>query len=323
MGYNISVKDADKASKWTVFLLVDLKIVFIITFVYISVVNLISTTANNEATTDVNSNDTFTVTAEHTNVNVSFIGDAVLWNCRNHSVTKRYYQVLYWMLIISFLAALVAFSLVKMSILINAVHGKTYLWHIAIVQFIQKIGSTDKSKQSINKSEALNKAKYYRKKLEEENERKTFNHYNCCRLSTLCITSCIILPFGLFIAFTAYDLHPLSCILTDIEENIEYTRVADCNTDFEGMVKIKFSDCMTIYQKIALVLLSILGFVYFINILSFYVCNFQIIEMYKDDLKNDDSLHKNDQLTKSDELNINPHDSEDHLNENSGLAIDN
>ena len=102
MGEGIPVEDVDKASKWTVFILVDLKIVFIITFVYISVVNLISTTANNEASTDVNSNNTFTVTAEHRNVNISFIDDAVLWNCRDHSETKRYYQVLYLMLIVSF-----------------------------------------------------------------------------------------------------------------------------------------------------------------------------------------------------------------------------
>ena len=319
MGYTIPVKDADKASKWTVFLLVDLKIVFIITFVYISVVNLISTTANNEATTDVNSNNTFTVTAEHANVNVSFIGDAVLWNCRNHSVTKRYYQVLYFMLIISFLAALLAFFCVKLNILCNAVHGKTYLWHIAVVQSVKENKGTD------DENQALNIARNYRKKLEEESEIKNFNSYNnCIRLLTLFINSCII-PIGLFLAFTAYDLHPLSCILTDIEENIEYTRAENCNTDLEGMVKIKFPKCLTIYQITALVLLFILGIVYGFNILFFYSSNFSIINLYKKniDLKKDDSLHINSedkteqvQQKESAERNINLNDSRDKTKEN-------
>lgn len=140
----IPVEDIDKVSKWTVFVLVDLKIVFIITFVYVSVVNLISTTANNEASTDVNSNNTFTVTTEHTDVNVSFIDDAVLWNCRDHSETKHYYKVLYLMLIGSFVFSVAAFTIVKWNILYSAVHANSYLWHIAIVQSIQKKAANEK-----------------------------------------------------------------------------------------------------------------------------------------------------------------------------------
>ena len=94
-GFEIPVENVDKASKWTSFVLVDLKIVFIITFVYVSAVNLISTTANNEATIDVNYNGTFNVTTEHINVNVDCIDDAVLWSCRHHSMTKNYYKILY------------------------------------------------------------------------------------------------------------------------------------------------------------------------------------------------------------------------------------
>ena len=108
---------------------------------YVSVVNLISTTANNEATTDIHSNNTFSVTTQHTNVKVSFIDDAVLWNCRDQSVTRSYYRILYLMLIGSFSFALVTLTIVKWKILCSAEHSYTYLWRIAVVHCIwDKVG---------------------------------------------------------------------------------------------------------------------------------------------------------------------------------------
>jgi len=49
-GFSLENQKINKASKWTIFLLVDLRTVFIITYVFITVVNLISATANSEAT---------------------------------------------------------------------------------------------------------------------------------------------------------------------------------------------------------------------------------------------------------------------------------
>ena len=266
----IPVEGVDKVSKWTVFLLVDLKIVFIITFVYISVVNLISTTANNEASTDVNSNNTFTVTTEHTNVNVSFIDDAVLWNCRDHSQTKRYYQVLYSMLIGSFGFALVTFTIVKLNILFSAIHGHTYLWHIAIVQSIRK------EIQVADQGQAKRKAKIYRKLLENECKVTIPTKYSCCRLFTLFINS-FILPIGIFLAFTTYDLHPLSCISKG-KELIEYTRAANATA---GTVEIRFPDGMKAYRAVAVGSLFLLGYVFVICIICFYNSNFKITEEYE------------------------------------------
>ena len=64
-GFNLDNKKITKASKWTIFFLIDLRAVFTIIYVYISVVNLISTTANSEATRDSNSMASFNVTPEH------------------------------------------------------------------------------------------------------------------------------------------------------------------------------------------------------------------------------------------------------------------
>ena len=288
MGDNIEipVEDFDKASKWTAFVLVDLKIVFIITFVYVSVVNLISTTANNEASTDVNCNNTFTVTTELTDMNVSFIDDAVLWNCRDHSETKRYYKVLYLMLIGSFGFALAAFTIVKWNVLYSAVHGKSYLWHIAIVQSIQKkvaneindASTTDEAATKI----AKRKAKIYRRLLEKECKITIPEHLNGYRLLTLFINSCI-LPIGIFLAFTTYDLHPLSCISEEREDFIEYTMAAN---DTGGTVEIQLPDSIKTYRIVAVTLLVILGCIFAFNITHFYKYNFKIIEKYEEEVEN-------------------------------------
>ena len=84
--------------------------------------------------------NTFTVTSQpgHQNVTVEFIDDAVLWNCRDHSVTKSYYKHLYGLLIGSFAFALVSFMFTKVTILCASVHGYTYLWHVVVVRSIQK-----------------------------------------------------------------------------------------------------------------------------------------------------------------------------------------
>ena len=274
--FKIPVDDVDKASKWTAFVLVDLKIVFIITFVYVSVVNLISTTANSEASTDVNCNGTFTVTAKHSNVKVSFIDDAVLWNCRDHSETKRYYQILYFMLILSFGLALAALTIVKWNILCNAVHGHTYLWYIAVVQCVRNSAGT-----ATNEDTTMD-AKLYRKLLETECSIEVPKGYNWCRLLTLFISSCII-PTAIFLSFTTYDLHPLSCLSAEGENLIEYTRMT--NDMKTGTVEIRFPDSIRTYRIVAIVVLIILGLGFFINTLVFYGCNFKIIENFKIQVK--------------------------------------
>ena len=129
----------DKASKWTVYFLIDLRVLFIITYVYISVIYSISTTANSEANADVNSMILFNVTSQpnHTNVMVSHIDDALLWNCRKHSVTKEYYIGLYYMLLAAFTAILVMLTITKLAILIGNRRGISHLWKIAVVQYLQ------------------------------------------------------------------------------------------------------------------------------------------------------------------------------------------
>ena len=133
----------ERASKWTVYFLIDLRVVFIISYVYISVIYLISTTANSEANADVNSMQLFNITSQpnHTNVIVSHIDDALLWSCRNLSVTKSYYKGLYAMLFTAFTVIMIFLVITKLTILFGNRTDFVFsrLWKIAAVQHLQDV----------------------------------------------------------------------------------------------------------------------------------------------------------------------------------------
>ena len=156
----------------------------------------------------------------------------------------------------------------------------TYLRYIAIVQFIQKKTQVAVSK---DKSQAEREAKFFRKLLEnkhKDNPKCSWPSYNCCRLFSLFINS-LILPIGIFLAFTSYDLHPLSCISKG-KEFIEYTRMTNATA---GTVEIRFPESIKIYQIIAVVLVFILGGIFLICIICFYTSNFKIINAYEKEVE--------------------------------------
>ena len=148
---------------WTIYFLVDLKVVYIITYAYITIVNLISSTANSEATSDANGMMVFNVTSspELRNVSVDSINDGILWNCREQSMTNYYYRFLYWMLIIAMSAALLGYFVVKLMALITVScfctdcsypfvlneYGLMKLWQIAVLKQLQELSSQSQQQQ--------------------------------------------------------------------------------------------------------------------------------------------------------------------------------
>ena len=281
-----------KASKWTTYFLIDLQIVFIITYVYISVNNLISTTANNEATDDTNSMTYFNVTSkfEHTNVEISFIDDAVLWNCRKHSVTKNYYKGLYWMLISAFFATLVAFTAAKLAILCGAKHGKPFLWQIAVMRNLQEEVQDQVSSTKYNIEEANIRALYYKTLLEIDYYKKrdhklrhnnSIDAYNFFRVMTLFI-SAICLPLVMWLSFLSYDLHPLSCISEPLEESIRYNKTSE-------EVHIDFSEGILNYQKVTTGIIIVLGTLLMVNMLCFFCFSYCIVHIFKKQVKSENS----------------------------------
>ena len=258
----------DKASKWTIYFLVDLRVVFIITYVYITVVNLISTTANVQATTHTESTATFNVTShtEHMNVSVSFIDDALLWNCRKQSETKVYYEGLYWMLVAAFIITLLSLAIAKCIVIFGANHEDYYLRRIAIIQCLQEKQSSHCISQSF---------KQQCKQFLDECPGEYWSNTLCRKISL--ILSVSIITTSMILGGLFYDLHLLSCILEPSEDFIEYNATTQT-------VELRFSDNLSRSQTAVGAISFILGIAFLLNCFLFYFCTFWVVNGWKQKL---------------------------------------
>jgi len=259
-----------KASKWTNYFLVDLRVVFIITFVYISVVNLISATANVQATTHAESTAVFNVTSHpsHINVSVSFIDDALLWNCRKQSETKVYYEGLYWMLVAAFIVTLLSLAIAKYVVIYGASHEDDYLKRIAVIQCLQ-----EKEQSNCELQPLRHQCEGFLKKsnCDDNYRRNVLFRKLSLALSVTMITTSMTLG-GLF-----YDLHILSCILEPSEDFIDY------NTTTQT-VELRYSENLSRSQTAVGVILLFLGIGFLLNCFLFYFCTFKIVNSWKEKL---------------------------------------
>ena len=247
--YGIPVEDVEKYQKWTGYFLVDIKIVFIITYVYITVVNLISTTANNEANQFAENPMEFNVTsrAEHTNVVVNYIDDAVLWNCREHSLTRNYYATLYWMLLTMFIVTLLFYSASKCLAMWNITSSDSLndLWHIGILQELKE----RIKKASYTEDCAQQHAEKYGKLLSESVPEKVYTEMKKKpimigrKLIPYC--SLIVLVFALGLGALSYDLHLLSCIRGIPEDSINYDNATQT-------VELTFPGSINTFQQVGI-----------------------------------------------------------------------
>ena len=243
-------KNLDERYSWTIYFLIDLKVVYIITYTYITIVNLISSTANSEATSDANGMSLFNVTSspEYTNVEVDSISDAILWNCRRQSVTKQYYRLLYWALIIAMSVALLWFLGTKFNALITVScncknfnkYELTKLWHIAVLEELKdriKSQSTEQLNFPLKNYQALiNKG--IRQGIPESLKTRSRNY---CRLVIPGILLCFCVVI-LGLSYLSYDLHPLACISQPKEELIKYNSTTK-------RVELEFPDKLASFQK--------------------------------------------------------------------------
>ena len=223
--YNVPVEEAEKYQKWSGYFLVDIRIIFIITYVYISAVEMISATASNEANRDMQTPVHFNVTSrpEHTNVAVNYIDDAVLWNCREHSVTSNYYVTLYWMLLSVFMATLLFYTVSKCFALwsITSLNSLTDLWRLAIMKQLKR--PMEKATYSSDSAEWL--AQCYRDLLKEIPEcvyNKVRKLSLVKRRKSIAYWSLTALVLALAFSILSYDLHPLSCVSGIPEDTINY-----------------------------------------------------------------------------------------------------
>ena len=261
-------KDFNEKHIWTICFLVDIKIVYIISYAYISIVNLISSTANIEATDDKHTEVEFQISSTQKGY-VTNISDPVLWNCRPYSASSYYYRFLYWMLLAGLASALGGFVVTKLITLINVgivspERGLTRLWHIALFQArnngLNENVMTDKLPIGV-----FNRVKW--------------SWGNICKILNLFLIL-FALVAGMVFSYLSFDLHPLACIRGEHDTSIHYTKEGQKM----GIVKINLSDDLLIFQLVAGILVAFFAASILILALCFYYCSYCIIEDMKKEI---------------------------------------
>lgn len=282
----------DSEHPWTIYFLVDLKVVYIMTYALITIVNLISSTANSEAYSDRNSMVPFNVSSEYMNVNVTSINDAILWNCRRHSETNSYYRFLYWMLIIAMTVALTGFLIIKFITLITLSnsfgskycrckcstfnHGLTKLWHLAICKHLNTLVIYQHAAEKDRSAEIDRIRKIFEKWLCEDIREEIVKKLSCGKdffRSIIPYILLVLLASLMCLGFLSFDLHPLACIAEPNEELITYNYE-------KGTVELEFSNQLSSYRIAAGCLFLILGITFIICVKLFFYCtNLVVNEM--------------------------------------------
>ena len=267
----------DSKYPWTVYFLVDLRIVYIITFAFITTINLISSAANVHASDDKSRLKVIDVSSKYMDVNVTSINDAILWNCRRLSPTRDYYKALYWMVIIVMIVVMGGYFVIKLInlILINNVfrhkccscrgstfkRGLTKLWHIAIHQKLLK--NIADSNCDVGKYDELLDKDIPDRAAKELSHKKLY----CFRPIIPCILL-FVLVMIMCLAYLTFDLHLLACITEPEEELIIYKA---------NRVELNFSYSLLIYQKVGAILVCILGILFVVLAGIFFYCTEAII----------------------------------------------
>lgn len=236
-------RHAKEISKLSNFILIDIRVLFIVVSVYTTVAAVISTTAHNEATKDTTSDRTFNLTdrPEHTNVLVNDVSNAILWNCRQKSVTHNYYRALYYIMF----AAFVAITLVFLGARLSVMCGWRYrlgqnlhniLWRLVLVkrvkQLVLRYGADDPRTKE--------KAKVYYEQWNKGSEQRA--HWS---ISAIPYCEAVFIVIAIPFMLTSYDIHPLGCLIGPDEDTIRYDNES-------AKVTLEFTQGLLQYQKIAL-----------------------------------------------------------------------
>lgn len=286
---------------WTIYFLADLRVVYIITFAFITTVNLISSTANNEAFSDKNSMQLFNVSSQYMNVNVTSINNAILWNCRKLSATNSYYKFLYWMVLIAMIIVMSGFFLIKLINLITLnstfrckccscrsstfKHVLTVLWHMAIHQRLIAVLShepTENNEDNISTEDA----KFYDKLLKRDIPNDAIENLSWCKNISRSIIPYLLLVFLaaiLCLAYLSFDLHPAACIAEPNEDLITYK---------VNRVELEFSHSLLLYQKVGSILVLALIVLFAICVKFFFYFTQKVVEDLKEYLSKSENIEK-------------------------------
>lgn len=242
------------------FMLVDARLIFIIVSVYITISSAITSAANNEAAADVNGNATFDLSArsggEHDYRQIRDVSNPVLWNCREKSVTRKYYQQLYGSLFGAFALILLVFILTRLSIIwgnkteeLNNL--KEAMRHIQIIKCLRNyLKSKWRGDEVPNHASLVKNLSDRQWPWDYTSTSQTKANYLCSML-LIPFFEVIFLILSLPFMLTTYDLNPIGCLVGPNEDATEYDEIT-------GTVHLQFTDSVLAYQKAALVIFILL-----------------------------------------------------------------
>ena len=249
----------------------DIRLIFIVTAVYASLVAQLRQNASQETEGDIGSGMNFKVNAEFNNHSISGgVSDRILWNCRADSRTSFYYMTLYLGLILSYFLSIVVYFLARVFItgfVANTVWRLTYdckkTHHLELManglkminQLKREMEHAIDSKLSFNDfekkvDELAKKWNEKWKKLVKGRNDKMFLYnwltvfYIIPRYETL-----IMLAMVTF-ALTSYDIHPLGCL----------SHIDVFYNETEMSVTLNISQNVIRYQQASVILIGLLFF---------------------------------------------------------------
>ena len=278
---NITFPKKQELSRLANFILIDIRLIFIIVSVYVTIITAITSTANNEAADDTDGNRTFALTSrpEHrTMVQISGVSNAVLWNCREKSVTNQYYKVLYGLLFTMFVMIMLVFMITRLSVLIGNIHQKSnqlnyVLWHLQLLKYLRS-KYQKKNKRGPKEIKVTDRmltwfstewnTKHFDDDSTTTTDDKSKDKHPNIHFSVLlfpffeALFLIIALPFML----TTYDINPIGCLVGPNEGAIEYNNAT-------GNVQLQFTESVLSYQQIALTIsiLLMIPIVFFVILL--------------------------------------------------------
>ena len=246
------------------FVLVDVRLIFVIMSVYITISSAITSAANNEAAADANGNGTFDLSSRSSGQDdhhdILDVSNAVLWNCREQAVSRRYYRLLYGSLLGSFGFILLVFLLTRLSILWGNTrpeldHLHEAMWHIQIIRCLRyhlksKKISGDQREGDQDTIQACNKLVENLSQVEWPSMDKK-DKLLLCSLLIIPFSEAVCLIVSLPFMLTTYDLNPIGCLVGPDEDAIEYNNVT-------GRVQLHFTKGVQNYQTTALVVFLVL-----------------------------------------------------------------
>ena len=269
------LEDIGKYQEYTGYFFIDIKATFIIIYVYISVINLMSTTANNEAMQDTESPVLFNLTSrpEHTNVNVSSIDDATLWSCREYSPTRTYYKFLYSMLLTTF-SAILLFYFISKSLALWSITARTNLWYMAVMKQLREHMKDDQLDSYIKAYQGL-----LSDKIRPNDEKiKSLSQAGVRIIKLMSWISLIGLISAMTFGVLSYDLHLVSCISGIPEDSIGYDNATQT-------VELRYTESVMNFQKISVFFALLSLFAIILPARIFRQKTAEIVGKMKDEVK--------------------------------------